>query len=306
MSNRRLNRRPNIKCQKCGYEWHTKSTLKKVTCPSCNQKTPNTTLQFSVHIPLKKLARHRRAIIGLEAAIILIAFVIIAAAFSFMVINQGLFATERGKTVIQEGLKQASTPLTVDGTIFVRTATEGKVVNVIIIPVKAFGVKYVVMSRNETVLTLKVGKKAWANVYHGVLYQGYYNGTLYNATSNTYDPFGKKFDEFVGYRYANITYNGVACNTYINGTYTDALQQDRPLNPKGLFTGAVLAIASSNGDEALDEAEKGYLIITLSDEDAAPARAQINIELRLEKSATLSIEFTIPGSMPRDAYVPAI
>ncbi|MEM2352287.1 MAG: archaellin/type IV pilin N-terminal domain-containing protein, partial [Thermoproteota archaeon] len=33
--------------------------------------------------------------IGIEAAIVLIAFVIVAAAFSFMVINMGLFSTQR-------------------------------------------------------------------------------------------------------------------------------------------------------------------------------------------------------------------
>jgi flagellin FlaB len=42
---------------------------------------------------LTNFAKQKRAIVGLEAAIILIAFVIIAAVFSFMVINQGVFAT---------------------------------------------------------------------------------------------------------------------------------------------------------------------------------------------------------------------
>lgn len=30
-----------IKCQKCGYEWDTSSSMNKVTCPSCGYKTPN-------------------------------------------------------------------------------------------------------------------------------------------------------------------------------------------------------------------------------------------------------------------------
>jgi flagellin FlaB len=113
-------------------------------------------------------AKQKRAIVGLEAAIILIAFVIIAAVFSFMVINQGVFATERGKTVIQEGLKQASTPLAVDGTMFVKTSVDGENVTGLLIPLKAYGVKYVAMWQNTTVVTLKVGANAWANVYEGV------------------------------------------------------------------------------------------------------------------------------------------
>jgi flagellin FlaB len=241
--------------------------------------------------------RHSRAIIGLEAAIVLIAFVIIAAAFSFMVVNQGLFATERSKTVIQEGLTQSSTPLTVDGTTFVRTAPEGRMVNVLMVPLKAFGVKYVNLGRNQTVVTLRIGQKAWANSYLGVLYVGYNATGSYNATINTYDPTGAEFDDFVGFQRATQTISGEPCNTYVNETYSTGYF-------RGLVTGTVLAIANSNGDEALDSGEKGYFILTLADEDVALARDEINIEIRLEKSATLSLEIVIPASMPEDSYIP--
>lgn len=293
-----MRKKPNIKCQKCGHEWHTKSKLKMVTCPSCNQKTPNVTLNYRRRL-VKALAESRRAIIGLEAAIVLIAFVIIAAAFSFMVVNQGLYATERGKVVIQEGLKQASTPLTIDGTTFVRTTPDGKAVDVIIIPVKAFGVKFVAAGRNQTVIVLRVGERAWANAYLGVLYRGYNETGYYSTDDTTYDPTGKEFDDFVGFRRANETTRGEPRDVYINGTYVEGRKE-------GLFTGVVLAIAHSNGDEALDTNEKGFLIITLASDAVASARAQINIEIRLEKSATLSIEITIPESMPANTYVPII
>jgi len=293
-----MGEKPNIKCQKCGYEWHTRSKLKMVTCPSCNQKIPNIALNKRRRV-VKALAQSKRAIIGLEAAIVLIAFVIIAAAFSFMVVNQGLYATERGKVVIQEGLKQASTPLTIDGTTFVRTTPDGKAVNVIIIPVKAFGVKFVAVGRNQTVILLRVGEKAWANAYLGVLYTGYKNGTYYYTDDSTYDPTGRQFDDFVAFRHANQSSSGEARDVYVNGTYSVGQSE-------GLFTGAVLAIAHTNGDEALDTNEKGFLIITLASDARASARTQINIEIRLEKSATLSIEITIPESMPANTYVPII
>jgi len=228
---------------------------------------------------IKRFLRNKRAIIGLEAAIILIAFVIIAAVFSFMVVNQGLFATERGKTVIQEGLKQASTPLSLDGTIFARTNDEGSNVTVIVMPLRAFGVQYVAMWRNQTVVTLKVGEQAWANVYLGVLYD--------NVTETvTYDPTGAKYDDFVCFTEGT--------DDYVNGAYGTG----------PTLTGAVLAISNSNGDESLDAAEKGFLIITLNTTDAALVRAHITVEVRLEKTAPLSLEFTIPESMPRDTYVP--
>jgi len=203
----------------------------------------------------KNITKQKRAIVGLEAAIILIAFVIIAAVFSFMVINQGVFATERGKTVIQEGLKQASTPLAVDGTMFVKTSADGANVTGLLIPLKAYGVKYVAMWQNTTVVTLKVGANAWANVYEGV-----------DSANQTGDSFSDML-------------SGVT--------------EDR----------AKLYIQNSNGDETLDSNEKGYLLISLSPENAANVRAQINVEVRLEKTAPLSIEFNIPEAMPADMWV---
>ena len=271
-----MEKKTNIKCEKCGYQWYTRSRLEKVTCPSCNQKTTNTTLGKTRL--LKEILVQKRAIIGLEAAIVLIAFVIIAAAFAFMVVNQGLFATERGKAIVQEGLKQASTPLGLDGSMFVRTTADGKSVDVIMIPLRAFGVKYVAMWQNETVVSLKVGKSAWANVYGGVLYDS-------TDINSTYDPTGKKFDDFVG-----VTQSGTK---YVNGSYSGATLQ----------TIAILTIENSNGDESLDSDEKGYLILTFASEDRVDVRAEIVIEIRLEKTAPLSIEFRIPEAMPKDTYV---
>ena len=285
-----MRKKPNIKCQKCGHEWHTKSKLKMVTCPSCNQKTPNTALNARRRL-VKVLAESKKAIIGLEAAIVLIAFVIIAAAFSFMVVNQGLYATERGKVIIQEGLKQASTPLTIDGTTFVRTTPDGKYVNVIVVPVKAFGVKFVAFGRNQTVISLRVGQKAWANAYCGVLYNASDPSKTYDPSLGLVEGSPIAFDDFVGFSHNRTL------NVYVHGPYDSG---------SGLLTGAVLVIANSNGDEALDIGEKGYLVVTLRNDDAASARTQINIEVRLDKSATLSIEITIPESMPANTYVPII
>jgi flagellin FlaB len=276
----------NIKCKKCGYEWYTRSALRKVTCPSCNQKTRNTTLKRLA----KKLVMQRRAIIGLESAIVLIAFVIIAAAFSFMVVNQGLFATERGKTIIQQGLKQSSTPLTIDGTTFIRIHPNETKVDVILIPVKAFGVKYVSMGTRQTAVTLTVANKSWPTIYYGVLYD--------TSTNQTYDPSAISnendtrvmFDDFVGFTFNNVTHHAENC-TYGDGS--------------GLITGAALVIINSNHDEALDTGEKAYLVITLSKEDAALAREDVYIEIRLEESATLSIELRVPASMPLDSWATA-
>ena len=203
---------------------------------------------------LAKLAKQKRGIVGLEAAIILIAFVVIAAIFSFMVINQGLFATDRGKVVIQESLKQASTPLAVDGTVFVKTNTQGENVTGMVIPLKAYGVKYVAVYENTTVVTLKVGESAWPNVYEGV------------SSLTT----GQNFTDLL----ANTTEGK-----------------------------AKLFIQNSDGDEALNSDEKGYLVIHLNATDVADPRAPVNIEVRLEKSSPLTMEFYVPEIVPPDTWL---
>ncbi len=287
-----IREKPNIKCPKCDYEWHTRSKLQMVSCPSCSQKIRN-----SVRAQLMKFVQQKRGIVGLETAIILIAFVIIAAAFSFMVVNQGLYATDRGKAVMQQGLQQASTPIIVDGTVIVRTNPAGTAANYMIIPIKAFGSNFVNMGRNQTSVILTVGDKAWANAYLGTLHVSQSSdGSFYNATSTVYDPTGKEFDDFIGFQMANQTITGVPCNMYVNETYSVGYG-------KGLTTGVVFAVSNSNGDEALNSGEEGYLLVALGSGDEARSRASVTVELRIENSATISIVFAIPASMPADAYV---
>jgi len=116
----------------------------------------------------EKFLKSKRGMVGIEAAIVLIAFVIVAAAFSFMVVNMGLYATQRGRDVIQQGIQESSSPLTLDGSVMIKTTSEGGNVSAIIIPIKTMGNKWVAMWENGTVVSLMVGQKAWANIYRGI------------------------------------------------------------------------------------------------------------------------------------------
>ena len=59
--------------------------------------------------------KKRRAMTGLETAIILVAFVITAAAFSFVVLNMGFLSAQKTQTVISAGMQEASSSLLFDG-----------------------------------------------------------------------------------------------------------------------------------------------------------------------------------------------
>jgi flagellin-like protein len=371
---------------------------------------------------------YRRGIVGIEAAIVLIAFVIVASAFAFMVVNMGLTSTQRSKEAIQQGLKEASCPLTLDGSMLLKSdPVQPNNVKNIIIPLKVLGVKYVPMWTNETVVSVKIGTKASvANIYAGINHDIDPTGmsldeiiqrlTAVNETivlgadgkgklsekpilpgsvtitvdSTTYTDNGKggldggSINYLTGdvtipsaggktavafYRKivnsvsvvgekdsisketinektigtitldhhpvvpgsVTITVNTVAGTTtytdggdgklydkdgnlvtgtsidYLTGkvTLTETLTEGSAVsNYKYVVeTRAVLVVENDNHDDSLDFFEKGYLIIELDPSQRAAPRDNVLIEIRPEKSAPLTIEFTVPEAIPADAYV---
>jgi flagellin FlaB len=65
--------------------------------------------------------REERGITGLETAIILIAFVVVAAVFSFVVLSTGLFSSERGKEAVYAGLEKTRGSMELTGGIVATT-----------------------------------------------------------------------------------------------------------------------------------------------------------------------------------------
>ncbi len=59
--------------------------------------------------------REERGITGLETAIILIAFVVVATVFAFVVLTTGIFSAERGKETVFAGLQKARGTMEVRG-----------------------------------------------------------------------------------------------------------------------------------------------------------------------------------------------
>jgi flagellin FlaB len=55
---------------------------------------------------------------GLEAAIVLIAFVVVAAVFSYVMLGAGFFATQKAQEVTYSGMKQSTSNLILDGMIY--------------------------------------------------------------------------------------------------------------------------------------------------------------------------------------------
>jgi flagellin FlaB len=69
---------------------------------------------------MRRARREERGITGLETAIILIAFVVVATVFAFIVLTAGIFSAERGKETVFAGLQKARGTMEVRGGIVVQ------------------------------------------------------------------------------------------------------------------------------------------------------------------------------------------
>jgi len=61
------------------------------------------------------IVKNKKGFTGLEAAIVLIAFVTVAAIFSYVMLGAGFFTAQKGKQSVDTGVKQASSALELDG-----------------------------------------------------------------------------------------------------------------------------------------------------------------------------------------------
>lgn len=67
---------------------------------------------------LNKMKRGQQGITGIETAIILIAFVIVASVFAYVVLSAGLFSTQEAKEAIHSGLEEAKSTIEIKGNIY--------------------------------------------------------------------------------------------------------------------------------------------------------------------------------------------
>ena len=77
-----------------------------------------------------------RGVIGVESAIVMIAFVIVAAALAFVVLNMGFSTTQKAKTTIIAGLSEASSSLEIAGKVTGIGDVPAGLLNVTSVPLK--------------------------------------------------------------------------------------------------------------------------------------------------------------------------
>ena len=118
---------------------------------------------------IRLLRKNRRAIVGIEAAIVMIAFVVIAAALAYVVINMGFYASQTAKSTINKGIQEATSALELDGFVTGETNSNGNVTG-LAIPLKlAVGQADVDLAVNTVVVAVEGGNFSLANIYSGAV-----------------------------------------------------------------------------------------------------------------------------------------
>jgi len=113
---------------------------------------------------IQRFLRQKRGIVGIEAAIVLIAFVVIAAALAYVVINMGFYSSQKAKSTIDKGIEEATSALMLDG--FIIGYTNGTSVQYLAVPLKlAVGQEQVDMASNTVVVAVFGTNFALSDIY---------------------------------------------------------------------------------------------------------------------------------------------
>jgi len=113
--------------------------------------------------------RNRSGTIGVETAIVMIAFVVVASAVAYVIINMGFYAAQKSKETIGRGVDSASSSLELDGSVVGKVDDSGSYIEYLIIPVRlSVGKSQVDLGVNATMVSVYSDDFTLPDIYQGV------------------------------------------------------------------------------------------------------------------------------------------
>ena len=73
-----------------------------------------------MHRLLRRIKENQQGITGLETAIILIAFVIVASVFAYVVLSAGLFSSQKAKEAVYAGMEETRSTIEIKGDVIAK------------------------------------------------------------------------------------------------------------------------------------------------------------------------------------------
>ena len=132
------------------------------------------------------LSRKKRGMVGIDTAIILISFVLVAAAVAFVVLDMGMTSATKAKQTMVNGLQEASTALEVNGEILGVVNGTGTGIEEIAIPLGVTpGTGYVSFDTSTFVVSFTDQYGTYPNIYSGVSHKLISSSTSLSSLYNT-------------------------------------------------------------------------------------------------------------------------
>jgi flagellin FlaB len=226
---------------------------------------------------IQKGHRHtHRGIIGIESAIVLIAFVIVAAALAFVVLNMGFTTAQKAKTTIVSTLAEAGSSLEIEGKVIGSSYQPGgglpSSLNVTSFPIKIAGSgDSVNLKRSITAIKYLSNLITYDNIYNGTL-----NPTLFTSLENATNQ-------------ADTNNVFVVQSPYLGGT--DADSNDWPLET----TAFIYWTVAGNTNDILEAGEHANLAIVFAAGDRPQELDTIRVEIIPPAGASLTISRQVPN-----------
>jgi len=216
-----------------------------------------------------------RGLVGLEASLIIIAFVIVAAALAFVVLNMGIFTAQEAKTTISSTLKGTEGILVVEGKVIASSyqASNPPSLNATTIPIK--------IARGGDSVNLDPGVTAVKYQSNLITYDDIYAGTL---MPNTYTSL-----QTAMFAAQAVPFQYIDEDPFQGGN--DADSDDWPDET----TAFIYWTLSANTNEILEVGEHAVLAIVFAAGDRPEYLDKIQVEIILESGATLTVERKVPG-----------
>jgi len=225
----------------------------------------------------RKGTRHsHRGVIGVESAIVMIAFVIVAAALAFVVLNMGFTTSQKAKTTIIAGLGESSSSMQIAGKVTgvgcSSSSSETACATTPELNATAFPIKITSGGDSVDLATATTAVKYLSN---SVEYDDIYSGPI---TAEEHRSLTSAFDE--------------AVTDSMTGFSGDVNPVDGTVATQ---TAAIIYWSvQTNTNSILDQGEHAVLAVAYDSSDRPNALDKIRVELIPATGSSLTVERQVP------------
>ncbi len=214
----------------------------------------------------------RRGVIGIESAIVMIAFVIVAAALAFVVLNMGFSTTQKAKTAVASSIGEASSSIEIAGKVTGFGYVSGNVLNATIIPIK--------IASGGSTINLDPATAAVKYYSSSVSYDNIY-GSGCIITGSTYTRAATALDQAV-------TNTCVDNNPITGGVGTAAA----PTKTKAVV---YFTVHQQTNSKVLQQGDSAVLAIAYKSGDRPAPLDTLKAEVVLPTGSALTVERNVPS-----------